>query len=149
LSEKSFEEITLSICLSVRSIDFGGWRPIQSAPAAPTDALLASASQPVLQEAPSAPLERHFLTVPVAVETDAEHVLSETEINQIREHVITNWKQKPEKSESFGAHVRPLVTKLLPKPEVELTVEETAPEGSHESPDRSGDEKFVYFETIY
>jgi hypothetical protein len=56
------------------------------------------------------------------VETDAEHVLSETDLNQIREHVIQNWRQKPLKSDTFP-HLRPFVEQLLPKPEVEVPKE--------------------------
>ncbi|XP_054163760.1 uncharacterized protein LOC128961536 [Oppia nitens] len=90
-------------------MSFGGWRPLKTNPN---------------PSAAEAPLDSHFLTVPVAVETDAEHELSETEISRIRQHIINNWKNAPKKQESFGSHVRQVVEKLIPKPEVELHVDD-------------------------
>ena len=104
-------EVTLSL-----SIDFSGWRPLRDT----------TQRQPTTDDdTQRRPLDDHFLTVPVAVETDAEHVLSESDLNMIRERVIANWRQKPLKSESFP-HLRPLVDKLLPRPEVEKEVKEEA-----------------------
>lgn len=96
-------------------IDFSGWRPIGH-----------NADLQAQESSAEPSLDKQFLEVPVAVETDEEHVLSESELNQIREHVIHNWRQKPTKTESFP-QMRPLVTQLLPKPEVELKAEEDDP----------------------
>jgi len=130
--------------ISINSIDFSGWIPLRSHPKTETD-LDMTASHQQTSESQLRPevvvnreLDSHYLTVPVAVETDFEHVLSETDLNQIREQVINNWNQKQNPSQNVDSNpiqLKPILSKLIPKPEIiKEVIEEiyTKPEESKE-----------------
>jgi hypothetical protein len=68
-------------------------------------------------------LDSHYLTVPVAVETDLEHVLTQKDLNQIQEQVMNSWNKNHLNlnSDSIPQQLKPfLLNKLLPKNSEEL-----------------------------
>jgi len=130
--------------ISKNSIDFTGWIPLRSHPKTEADLDMTASHQQTSESqlrqevVVNRELDNHYLTVPVAVETDFEHILSETDLNQIREQVINNWNQKQNPSHNLDSNpvqLKPILSKLIPKPEIiKEVIEEvyTKPEESKE-----------------
>jgi hypothetical protein len=101
----------------VFSIDFSGWIPLRPQK---TDPMETQESKP---ETIVTNLDSHYLTVPVAVETDLEHVLSQKDLSQIQEQVMNSWNKNHFNlnSDSIPQQLKPfLLNKLLPKNSEEL-----------------------------